>query len=183
MADWTGKFRVPGSSLVAAGHEHDHRGRGQRSLPVRPIRARCPRRRAAQGRRPHPVAGQPFELLAMLLQRPAEVLTRDELRRQLWPDGTFVDFEHGLNAAVKRLRAALGDNAERSEVRGDSAIAAATASSAPSSACAASSDRRRPRAVAGQRDRKAAPRRAAVHDALSGERRSRLLHRRACARR
>ena len=55
---------------------------------------------------------QPFELLAMLLERPAEVLTRDELRRRLWPDGTFVDFEHGLNAAVKRLRAALGDDAE-----------------------------------------------------------------------
>jgi len=55
---------------------------------------------------------QPFELLAMLLERPAEVLTRDELRGRLWPDGTFVDFEHGLNAAVKRLRAALGDDAE-----------------------------------------------------------------------
>jgi TolB-like protein/tetratricopeptide (TPR) repeat protein len=55
---------------------------------------------------------QPFELLEMLLERPAEVLTRDELRRRLWPDGTFVDFEHGLNAAVKRLRAVLGDNAE-----------------------------------------------------------------------
>ena len=49
----------------------------------------------------------------MMLERPAEVLTRDELRRRLWPDGTFVDFEHGLNAAVKRLRAALGDNAEQ----------------------------------------------------------------------
>ena len=45
---------------------------------------------------------QPFELLAMMLERPAEALTRDELRRRLWPDGTFVDFEHGLNAAVKR---------------------------------------------------------------------------------
>ena len=56
---------------------------------------------------------QPFEVLAMLLERPAEMLTRDELRNRLWPDGTFVDFEHGLNAAVKRLRAALGDNAER----------------------------------------------------------------------
>jgi TolB-like protein/tetratricopeptide (TPR) repeat protein len=55
---------------------------------------------------------QPFELLAMLLERPADVLTRDELRGRLWPDGTFVDFEHGLNAAVKRLRAVLGDNAE-----------------------------------------------------------------------
>ncbi len=55
---------------------------------------------------------QPFELLAMMLERPGDMLTRDELRRRLWPDGTFVDFEHGLNAAVKRLRAVLGDNAE-----------------------------------------------------------------------
>jgi TolB-like protein/Tfp pilus assembly protein PilF len=56
---------------------------------------------------------QPFEVLVMLLEQPGEVLTRDELRHHLWPDGTFVDFEHGLNAAVKRLRAALGDNADR----------------------------------------------------------------------
>src|SRR6202022_1274518 len=56
---------------------------------------------------------QPFEVLVVLLEQPGEVLTRDELRRRLWPDGTFVDFEHGLNAAVKRLRAVLGDNAER----------------------------------------------------------------------
>jgi TolB-like protein/Tfp pilus assembly protein PilF len=56
---------------------------------------------------------QPFEVLVMLLEQPGDVLTRDELRRRLWPDGTFVDFEHGLNAAVKRLRAALGDNADR----------------------------------------------------------------------
>jgi TolB-like protein/Tfp pilus assembly protein PilF len=55
---------------------------------------------------------QPFEILAMMLERPGEVVTRDELRHRLWPDGTFVDFEHSLNAAIKRLRAALGDVAE-----------------------------------------------------------------------
>src|SRR5205807_6072616 len=55
---------------------------------------------------------QPFEVLVMLLRQPGDVLTRDELRRQLWPDGTFVDFEHGLNAAVKRLRTVLGDSAD-----------------------------------------------------------------------
>lgn len=55
---------------------------------------------------------QPFGLLVMLLQQPGEVLTREELRHQLWPDGTFVDFEHGLNATVKRLRAAIGDKAD-----------------------------------------------------------------------
>src|SRR2546430_3447864 len=52
-------------------------------------------------------------LLALMLEHPGELLTRDELRRRLWPDGTFVDFEHGLNAAVKRLRAGLGDSADR----------------------------------------------------------------------
>lgn len=55
---------------------------------------------------------QPFQILLMLLSRPGRVVTREELRAQLWADNTFVDFEHGLNAAVKRLRDALGDSAE-----------------------------------------------------------------------
>lgn len=55
---------------------------------------------------------QPFQILAALLEEPGAVLTRDELRRRLWPDDTFVDFEHGMNAAVARLRQALGDSAE-----------------------------------------------------------------------
>ena len=54
---------------------------------------------------------QPFQVLQLLLDRPGAVITRDELRDRLWPNGTFVDFEHSLNAAVKRLRAALGDDA------------------------------------------------------------------------
>jgi TolB-like protein/tetratricopeptide (TPR) repeat protein len=56
---------------------------------------------------------QPLEILRLMLQRPGEVITRDELRQRLWPDGTFVDFEHSLNAAIKRLRAALGDDADK----------------------------------------------------------------------
>ena len=56
---------------------------------------------------------QPFQILAALLEEPGAVVTRDELRRRLWPDDTFVDFEHGLNAAVARLRQALGDSAEQ----------------------------------------------------------------------
>ena len=56
---------------------------------------------------------QPFEILRLLLQRPGDVVTRDELRERLWPEGTFVDFEHSLNAAIKRLRAALGDDADK----------------------------------------------------------------------
>jgi TolB-like protein/Tfp pilus assembly protein PilF len=56
---------------------------------------------------------QPFAVLALMLEHPGELLTRDELRDRLWPEGMFVDFEHGLNAAIKRLRSVLGDNAER----------------------------------------------------------------------
>ncbi len=56
---------------------------------------------------------QPFEILCALLERPGEVITREELRKRLWRDGLFVDFEHSLNAAVKRLPTALGDDAVR----------------------------------------------------------------------
>jgi len=55
---------------------------------------------------------QPFQILGMLLERPGEVVTREELRQALWPGDTFVDFDHGLNNAINRLREALGDSAE-----------------------------------------------------------------------
>ena len=55
---------------------------------------------------------QPFDILVSLIAKPGEVVTRDELQRNLWPADTFVDFEHGVNTAVKRLRDALGDSAE-----------------------------------------------------------------------
>ena len=55
---------------------------------------------------------QPFRVLAMLLERPGEVVSRDELRNQLWAEETYVDFDHGLNTAVQRLRESLGDTAE-----------------------------------------------------------------------
>ena len=54
---------------------------------------------------------QPFQVLCMLLERPGELLTREEICRELWPDGTFVDYEHGVNSAVNRIREALGDTA------------------------------------------------------------------------
>ena len=54
---------------------------------------------------------QPFQVLSMLLERPGEMLTREEICRELWPEGTFVDYEHGLNSAINRLREALGDKA------------------------------------------------------------------------
>ena len=55
---------------------------------------------------------QPFRVLCLLLERPGELVTREELCQGLWPGGTFVDFEDGLNAAVKRLRSALGESSE-----------------------------------------------------------------------
>lgn len=55
---------------------------------------------------------QPFQILAMLLERPGEVVTREELRHRLWPSDTFVDFDHGLNNAINRLREVLGDSAD-----------------------------------------------------------------------
>lgn len=54
---------------------------------------------------------QPFQVLLMLLERPGELLTREEISRELWTDGTFVDYEHGVNSAVNRIREALGDTA------------------------------------------------------------------------
>lgn len=56
--------------------------------------------------------GQSFQILATLLQRPGELIPREELQGSLWPSDTFVDFEKGLNAAINRLREALGDCAE-----------------------------------------------------------------------
>src|SRR4030081_1144519 len=55
---------------------------------------------------------QPFQVLCLLLEHPGELVSREELRNRLWPADTFVDFDHGLNAAIKRLRDALGESAE-----------------------------------------------------------------------
>ena len=55
---------------------------------------------------------QPFQILTMLLERPGQVITREELRAKLWASDTFVDFEHGVNSGIARLREALGDSAD-----------------------------------------------------------------------
>jgi len=55
---------------------------------------------------------QPFQVLAMLLEHPGELVSREQLHARLWPSDTFVDFDHGLNVAVKKLRRALSDSAE-----------------------------------------------------------------------
>src|ERR1022692_2764847 len=54
----------------------------------------------------------PFRALKLLLSRPNEVISREEFRHELWPDDVFVDFDHGISSAIKRLRDALGDSAD-----------------------------------------------------------------------
>jgi len=81
---------------------------------------------------------QPFQVLCLLLEHPGELVSREELRDRLWPADTFVDFDHGLNAAIKRLRDALGESAdapvfiETLARRGYRFIAPVNGSSAPS---------------------------------------------------
>src|SRR5438034_11358664 len=58
-----------------------------------------------------PLQEQPFQLLAMLLERPGELVSREELRAKIWPE-TIVDFDQGLNKAISKIREALGDAAE-----------------------------------------------------------------------
>src|SRR5215472_14785028 len=55
---------------------------------------------------------QPFRILVLLLGQPQEVVTREEIRKQLWPNDTVVEFEHSISAAMNELRQALGDSAE-----------------------------------------------------------------------
>src|SRR5258708_8515491 len=56
---------------------------------------------------------QPLQVLQALLEKPGEVVTREELQKRIWPADTFVDFDHGLHAGVNRLRSALNDSADR----------------------------------------------------------------------
>ncbi|MGE0363125.1 MAG: winged helix-turn-helix domain-containing tetratricopeptide repeat protein [Vicinamibacterales bacterium] len=72
----------------------------------------CPACALTRDGSPVRLRGKPFDILRYLLERPGELVTRDELRHHLWSADTFVDFDHGLNAAMNRLRDALGDTAE-----------------------------------------------------------------------
>jgi DNA-binding winged helix-turn-helix (wHTH) protein len=58
---------------------------------------------------------QPMQILLALLEKPGDIVTREELRQKIWPADTFVDFEHSLNTAIKKLRHALGDRAGKSK--------------------------------------------------------------------
>ena len=66
------------------------------------------------------LSGQPFQVLAMLLERPGEVVTREELQRRLWPD-TFVDVDHNLNTVINKIRETLGDSADSPSYRNSAA--------------------------------------------------------------
>ena len=87
---------------------------------------------------------QPFQLLALMLDRPGDVVTREDIRQRLWPDGTSVDFEHSVNAVVKRLRpSSVTTRPNRASSR--PSPAKATASSARSKAAGPAHANRRPR--------------------------------------
>src|ERR1700686_2528672 len=59
-----------------------------------------------------PLQGQPFQVCAILLEHSGELVTREELRKKVWPEDTFVDFEHALNTSIAKIRVALGDDAD-----------------------------------------------------------------------
>ena len=81
-------------------------------LSLRTLRSRPAHRRATPRRhREIKLQEQPFQVLLALLERPNEIVTREELRLRLWPSDTFVDFDHGLNTAINKLRDALRDSA------------------------------------------------------------------------
>ena len=67
--------------------------------------------------------GQPLQVLALLLERPGEVVTREELQQKLWPSDTFVDFDHSLNTAINKVREALGDSASSPALCGNARAA------------------------------------------------------------
>jgi DNA-binding winged helix-turn-helix (wHTH) protein len=76
-----------------------------------PFEAKTCGRDLSKNGTPLRLRGQPFTILDLLLNRAGEVVTREEIRQKLWPADTFVDFEHGLNTSIKKLRQALCDSA------------------------------------------------------------------------
>jgi len=69
------------------------------------------------------IQDRPFQILAILLEQPGLVVTREQLQNRLWPEDTFVDFEHGLNTAINKLRDALSDQADNPASASKSRIA------------------------------------------------------------
>jgi TolB-like protein len=89
------------------------RARSQQSVTFGPFELRTASGELLKHGRRIRLQHQSFQILSALVARPGEAVRREELRERLWRDGTFVEFEHGLNAAVRRLRGALGDSAEK----------------------------------------------------------------------
>ncbi|MGH9535469.1 MAG: tetratricopeptide repeat protein [Terriglobales bacterium] len=87
--------------------------RGREALRFGPFEVNLREWELRRHGRPVRLQGQPFQILALLLAHPGELVSREDLRRQLWPDHTFVDFDRGLNKAVNKLRYTLGDDADR----------------------------------------------------------------------
>ncbi|MGC2060891.1 MAG: winged helix-turn-helix domain-containing protein, partial [Candidatus Sulfotelmatobacter sp.] len=85
---------------------------GGRIYRFGPFEVRTGTRELSKGGTRVRLRGQPYLILEVLLSRAGEIVTREELREKLWPADTFVDFEHGLNTSVKKLRQALCDSAE-----------------------------------------------------------------------
>jgi TolB-like protein len=96
------------ASTAALAHDHSRAGE---LIPCGSFMLHLPSRELRTDDAWTTLQEQPFQILQLLLARPGAVVTRDVLRERLWPGGTFVDFDHSLNAAIKRLRAALGDDA------------------------------------------------------------------------
>jgi len=103
-------LKVPGSGIEGGANESSREESGTRRFGVFEVDLRAGElhRNGLKVK----LQEQPFQVLAQLLERPGEVVTRDDLRNRLWPADTFVDFDHSLNAAIKRLRDALGDSAD-----------------------------------------------------------------------
>jgi DNA-binding winged helix-turn-helix (wHTH) protein len=87
-------------------------GRTQRVLRFGPFTVDLEARSAYKETRRLKLQDQPFQVLALLLERPGELITREELRQRLWAADTLVDFDHGLNIAINKVREALGDSAD-----------------------------------------------------------------------
>ena len=88
-------------------HEDNHLA----NRVIRPLCARCALRRTAEVRKEGENGEQTFQILCLLLERPGDVVSGEELRAKLWADDTFVDFDHGLNSAIQRSRDSLSDSA------------------------------------------------------------------------
>ena len=105
MIAQTGSFALASSSLISKAGELRKRG-----LKIR-------------------LQEQPFRVLATLVERAGEVVTREELQKKLWPADTLMDFDHGLNKAINKIREALSDSAESPRFVETVLLATATASS------------------------------------------------------